>query len=424
MGCVLYKFLACGLLLLMVGTTSAAQATKVLAAPIPIPSQKNPQLQLPDPHTDCLSCHAHGAISPPSTTLAPSKPSPEGKAAKARTRDQALPLNLGLATTCLGCHEGPKKNAADLATKLDMDTTSGSTHINWTFLQQTRTYSRTVSTSSRKVKLMANCNGCHDVHAKTDPARLSQLVFDTSGQLLSKAKRTTVAQICFGCHAGPEAVHLPFQAADVGARFAGTGSAHVIGSRTNSRQDLPSLRLSLFQGFLDCTSCHANPDPIKPKGPHSSTFPNLLLAAYGKESGPMAVGGGHSNDLCFVCHDKNAILGNQSFPYHSQHIAGFTGPLATSQLGRLPTGPGAASFSRGGMPNSRFVGSSQGLGVPTPCATCHDPHGSPTNPALISFDTTVVSRSSVGAIKFQRTGFHEGACTLLCHGYDHVQTRY
>jgi hypothetical protein len=65
-----------------------------------------------------------------------------------------------------------------------------------------------------------------------------------------------------------------------------------------------------------------------------------------------------------------------------------------------------------------------GFGEPTPCATCHDPHGSLNNPSLIRFDPAVVTRSSVGGVDFYRSGLGHGTCTLTCHGYDHVQAKY
>ncbi|HJW08441.1 MAG TPA: cytochrome c3 family protein, partial [Holophagaceae bacterium] len=219
--------------------------------------------------------------------------------------------------------------------------------------------------------------------------------------------------------AGPEAARLLHGDSDIGALFLkGSGSAHRPGTRASDAATLPSLRLGLFQGTLDCTSCHANPNPSGPRGPHTSPFPSLLKAAYGHEA-ELAGAGDRSNELCFTCHDKASIQGNQSFPLHAQHILGFTGS-AGAQPRRPDAFMGLPLIARPPAPGPATAG----FGRPTACATCHDPHGAPKAPALIRFDPAVVTRSSFGIIEFQRTGLGHGSCTLSCHGYDHVQTRY
>ncbi|HJU84192.1 MAG TPA: cytochrome c3 family protein [Holophagaceae bacterium] len=316
------------------------------------------------------------------------------------------------------CHEGARKGAADQATKLPDWTGAGSTHIDGPLSARSRNYARMLDVSQRKAMILQNtCTGCHEIHAKDDAARLRTTAFDERGQLLP-VKRSTVAQVCFGCHAGTEAARLLHGDSDIGALFVkGAGSSHQPGLRASDTSGFPSLRLGLFQGTLDCTSCHANPNPAGPKGPHTSPFPFLLRAAYGREA-DLAVTGDRSNELCYSCHDKNSIQGNQSFPLHAQHIQGFTGS-AGAQYRRPDAFMGLPIFAR-----PRSGQTPAGFGRPTACATCHDPHGSPTSPSLIRFDPAVVSRSSYGLVEFQRTGLGHGSCTLSCHGYDHVQSRY
>lgn len=257
---------------------------------------------------------------------------------------------------------------------------------------------------------------------------LSRNAFDTRGQLLG-IKPVSIAQRCFGCHAGPEAAPLHFLDSDVGGVFGkGSLSSHGIGRTSADRPDLPSLQGMTFQGKLDCTSCHDNPDPAGPRGPHASPYPFLLKATYGRE-GDAASAGDRSNELCFTCHDRHSIESNRSFPLHREHLYGFTGstPIggrhrpSTLEVGNiLPLGlrMGRTVDVRGAT--SLFAG----FGEPTPCATCHDPHGSAKNPMLIRFDPSVVTRSSMGGMDFYRNGLGHGTCTLTCHGYDHVQTRY
>lgn len=376
----------------------------------------------PHPHTKCLNCHPHGALTTSSwngsaSSAASGKPKPIAQEKPAPSR--------GLSSECMVCHQGPRQSASDQATKLPDWTGAGSSHIDGQYADRAGAYVRTLDVGkSKKMLLRATCNGCHEIHAEEEPARLRTTAFDERGQVL-QVKRTTLAQICFGCHAGTEAARLARGDSDIGGLFVkGPGSAHRPGSRPSDVKDLPSLRAGLFQDTLDCTSCHSNPNPTGPRGPHFSSFPRLLRAAYGRES-DMAALGDRGNDLCFLCHEKHSILGNQSFPLHAQHTQGFTGGRPASKAGGiLPQRQGSPSLYPG---NPRLTGapsSPAGFGRPTACATCHDPHGAPKSPSLIRFDPAVVSRASIGIIEFQRTGFGHGSCTLSCHGYDHVQSRY
>ena len=364
-------------------------------------------------HSDCLKqCHQ------------PSRPMQYGFSAKP---DPQAFRQGPISAVCLGCHQGPPAAQTDMgATKLPAWKGTGSSHMDGPFLERSRSYARFVDMGTPRGRVLTpQCNGCHDVHAKDRANSLGPAAFDASGKAM-KIRPILAAQICFGCHAGPEAARLGHTESDLGAVFGPSAtSAHRPGTNVTSRPDLPSLRVGLFGGTLDCTSCHDNSDPTGPRGPHASAFPKLLKASFGRE-GDIARTGDRANLLCYTCHDERSILGNRSFPLHAQHINGFTGggvaqgfknPRGTIKMAPRPKTPWNGRF--GGM--GIF---SAGVGQPTSCATCHDPHGSRKNPALISFDKAVVTRSSVGAIDFQRTGLGQGNCTLTCHGYDHVQTRY
>jgi hypothetical protein len=69
--------------------------------------------------------------------------------------------------------------------------------------------------------------------------------------------------------------------------------------------------------------------------------------------------------------------------------------------------------------------------VRTPCNVCHDPHGisytqgnSTNNSKLINFDTSVVSPSSSGKLRFESLGTNRGRCYLRCHGENHDPKSY
>ncbi|MBI4911520.1 MAG: hypothetical protein HY823_02180 [Acidobacteria bacterium] len=342
-------------------------------------------------------------------------------------RENGQLLRQATEQLCLGCHQATSAAMRQRAPQIEPFRGAGSRHVQDRQLRGAKPFKRVVRDGKKNLVLNMDCSACHDAHNKV-PGLLRARAFDTRGQLTSQ-KPVNVAQVCFGCHAGLEAAPLNSSSdPDVGARFSpGVSSGHRLGKGVADRMDLPSLRNSTFKGKLDCTSCHDSPDSSGARGPHGSPYPSLLKAPYGHERDAAQVGD-RGNDLCFLCHDRQSIQGNQSFPLHREHLTGFTGGRAASGSPdrRLLPGSGRASTLRGSR--ELFPGRSgipmRGFGEPTPCATCHEPHGMERGPALVSFDRTVVSSSSVGGVEFQRTAFRGGSCTLSCHGHDHVQARY
>ncbi len=328
---------------------------------------------------------------------------------------------------CQRCHLGnPAIPSLDGAIRLNEPTGGGSSHIEGLLPRRALPFSRQITEGGRRTVLQSGCSGCHDAHGH-EKGKLRATGFDFRGEPTGLRPQST-AQICFGCHAGPGAARLKAGEPDLGKLFnSGGASRHGLGATAKERVDLPSLRGSAFSGKLDCISCHDNPDPSGPRGPHASRFPALLKAAFGRE-GDLGTTGKSVNDLCFACHDQHSIEGDQSFPLHREHISGFTAsarhPAARpgSPRGPVPMDPTRPSI-RGPWPG--FAAMTQaGLGEPAACATCHDPHGSRENPSLIRFDRSVVTPSSVGGVEYVRTGLHQGTCTLMCHGHDHVNSSY
>jgi hypothetical protein len=347
--------------------------------------------------------------------------------AKATTTDQL----------CLPCHQAtiataasglPVKASADvnLAPKLPASTGDGSGHMKGRFgSRRAEGYVRTIlDGKGRQVRLTLDCSGCHDSHGK-EVGKLRSIAFDARGQRLDRRPQV-VAEICFGCHAGQEAAPLTVGNPDLGQLFSkGAASSHAIGATAAGRPELPSLRASTFQGRLDCTSCHDNPDPFGARGPHASPNVSILKAPFGRER-DMSRLGERVNDLCFLCHDKASILANQSFPFHGQHLSGFTSgsPIASRQGGLMEAQAAIGVRSVRDLGPGRGGAYAAGHGEPTACATCHASHGSLRQAALVEFDRSVVGASSLGAPVFQRAGLGHGTCTLTCHGHDHVQSRY
>ena len=333
---------------------------------------------------------------------------------------------------CAKCHQGKEGDLVQQGA-IQMPEGKGleSDHLFQSRTERSRegqTYVRTYEGGGRKGVLLSGCDGCHDPHAK-DKKKLKEVAFDARGDWVG-SKPALTAQICFGCHAGPEAVRMRAgfgDVGDIGARFArGARSQHAMGRTAGERPDLPSLNGMRSEGRLDCTSCHDNPDEAGPRGPHVSPYPHLLCASYGREMDGGV--GERSNDLCYKCHSQVSIEGNQSFPLHREHIRGFV-DRARPGGSIEETGPRRNIAEEGlrtlkDLKPGRQGAFMAGFGEPTPCATCHNPHGSIQNPALIDFDTTVVTPSMGGGISFRQTGPRRGSCTLTCHGHSHVNAAY
>ena len=96
-------------------------------------------------------------------------------------------------------------------------------------------------------------------------------------------------------------------------------------------------------------------------------------------------------DLCYKCHDRGQ----------------FVTPQAT------------------GFPHAAHVVDQQ-----TPCAACHDAHGSRQNAHLINFmlrdqnGREVVAPNSTGRLDYVSTGPGQGTCSLACHGAQHDARSY
>lgn len=267
------------------------------------------------------------------------------------------------------------------------------------------------------------CADCHNPHAVTSTARsavgdaltasstLPRLVGPTT-QFVSGVDRggRTVEfarfeyELCFKCHADgitqwrPSQITRQIQQTNTRLEFqTGNPSFHpVLGPRRSS--DVVSLIPPLRTGsVIGCTDCH-NSDAAaegflgQPAGPHGSIYEPLLIANYATRD--FTVESPQAYALCYRCHDRQSILGDESFPFHNVHVVG-----------------------------SR-----------TPCSACHDAHGisrtqgnASLHSHLINFDLSIVRPASAGLgarIEFVDRGVNRGSCTLTCHGVTHVNFEY
>lgn len=300
---------------------------------------------------------------------------------------------------CLTCHDGI--TAANIAPVID----DRSGHRIMPFASYRRAPERR-SPLSRHVE----CTDCHNPHAaEYDP--LAQRTYEaTQAPLIPPAMRevpgVSIAgvqvqrarfyyEVCFRCHAdAPVAVanRIIRQRDEMGnirRQFLPTvASAHPVAFPARNTNEVPSLLPQYrTQQFISCQSCHNNPDAVSAgglqvDGPHTSRFDYLLVRRY--ETRDFTIESPQTYALCYECHDRNSILGDESFAFHREHIV------------------------RG----------------QSPCSACHTAHGvagsTSQHSHLINFDISIVG----GERFFVDQGRFRGSCTLTCHGVRHVNFTY
>jgi len=299
---------------------------------------------------------------------------------------------------CLACHNGhvAQKNIASEFNK-------SSTHPieNYTGVHVPN---ENAVVNSRHVE----CFDCHDPHAaKAGGGNPAGPLTNVRGVTINGGEIKPINneyQLCLRCHgdsSGKPAAPTQrvFTETNVRLEFNTSKPSYHPVAGTGKNPNVPSLQNGLnTSSIIKCTDCHNNNSGPKaggsgPNGPHGSTFPQLLERQYLKQDPTAESASAYA--LCYKCHNRNSILGNQSFPRHNFHITG-----------------------QGGM-----GGGGMGGGLSTPCNVCHDPHASDFA-RLINFDTSVVSPSSSGILQFNSTGTFAGQCYLSCHGKNHNPCTY
>lgn len=240
----------------------------------------------------------------------------------------------------------------------------------------------------------SDCADCHSAHFVSPGNPYAGLRGKKVGNLVSQI--TKEYELCYLCHS--DSANLPLKSTNKRVEFALTNASfHPIEGEGKNQAVISLIRPYREKkssgsdiSILKCADCHASDDPASASGPHGSKYQGLLTDNY--STGDGLAESAFAYGICYKCHRRSSIMGNESFPSHSRHIAG------------------EGNFKGGG----------------TSCYTCHTSHGSVENRYLIRFNRDYVSESSTGKLKFVEKGnytFH-GECWLTCHGVDHNPKTY
>ncbi|HEY5672272.1 MAG TPA: cytochrome c3 family protein [Malonomonas sp.] len=307
--------------------------------------------------------------------------------------------------SCLSCH-GNSLNRRDMVTAGYLRD-SGSARLLDIEEELKKTYRHPVLTENgvhqRKELLPetlvnaarhAECVDCHEPHKVSRENPFSGIQGKRVGSFV--AEITKEYELCYKCHG--RSANLPAGSTDKQLEFRLTNksyhpvegegaNAHVISLKEPyaTRKQRPG-----DISIISCSDCHGSENPKSPRGPHGSNYRGLLKSNYDTEDARPE--SSFAYELCYQCHERSSILGNESFPYHAQHILG-----------------------------------DRGRDLPgTSCFTCHDAHGSAGNPYLIRFNLDVVESNLAGKLEYKAQGVatRHGSCALSCHGVDHEPKSY
>ncbi len=243
-------------------------------------------------------------------------------------------------------------------------------------------------------KRHAECVDCHEAHEATREAPFRGIRGKRVGSFVTEINKEY--ELCYRCHG--RSANLPADSTDKQLEFRLTNKSYHPIEGEGANAHVISLKEPYAArrrrpgdiSVITCSSCHGNDDPNGPKGPHGSNYRGLLVANYDmhETSSESTL----AYELCYKCHERSSILGDESFPFHSLHILGNRGK-------NLPG---------------------------TSCYTCHDAHGSSRNQYLIHFNLDVVEENSAGQLEYKAQGVasRKGSCALLCHGVDHAPKDY
>ncbi len=307
--------------------------------------------------------------------------------------------------TCLNCHGNDGKRSSMVVAGYLRD--SRSAQLKDIQVELKKPYNHPVLTTSgvhnrrevlpeSQVSFMrhAECVDCHDPHKVSREQPYSGLQGKRVGNFMTEL--TQEYELCYKCHG--RSANLPATSSDKQLEFRLTNkSYHPVEGEGASAFVIslkkPYVARKLRPGdisVISCSDCHGSDNENGPRGPHGSNYRGLLIDNYDiVDRRPES---SYAYALCYRCHERSSILGNESFPFHSMHILG-----------------------------------NRGRDLPgTSCFTCHDAHGSPGTQYLIRFNPDVVAANLDGKREYKAQGIatRHGSCALNCHGVEHEPKIY
>ena len=230
-----------------------------------------------------------------------------------------------------------------------------------------------------------SCLDCHDAHYPVSADRFP----DKDSKLRTKARPSSLRgvtyqyELCYRCHG--DSANLPGNSRNVRADFSLSNRSYHPVEGAGTSTSVPSLRSPFSAAsVIGCTDCHGGDRGEGISAPHGSAYAGLLRFGYSTLDGQLESQLTYA--LCYRCHDRSSILGDESFAYHRLHL---TKPTAQSS-----------------------------------CHTCHDSHGSKRNPYLIRFNPVAVFPTQSGRLRYISEGNRRGECYLICHEFEHEPGRY
>jgi len=218
------------------------------------------------------------------------------------------------------------------------------------------------------------CPDCHSAHATIPQAPWAGTKGYSQGRLRGKQAQAEY-ELCYLCHS--DSANLPPGQKNKREEFSLFNESYHPIEGPGRNHYVPSLIRGLSENSLiKCTDCHGNNDRNGAKGPHGSDYSPILVATYTTTDG---IESPKTYELCYMCHDRRSILGDESFKKHSFHI----------------------------------------INQNTSCYTCHSSHGSRDTKNLIVFNPLVVSPSNSGLAPQYIPDPVQTRCYLKCHNSEH-----
>ena len=173
----------------------------------------------------------------------------------------------------------------------------------------------------------ADCADCHSPHFVTTDNPYAGLTGKKVGNL--SAPITKEYELCYLCHS--DSANLPLKSVNKRVEFSITNpSFHPIEGEGKNQAVISLIRPYREKksspsdvSVLKCADCHSSDDPNSARGPHGSKYQGLLTDNY--TTGDNIVESSFAYGICYKCHKRSSILGNETFPSHSRHITGERG---------------------------------------------------------------------------------------------------